>query len=137
VIEQLKKDYTKVIAGSNIDQAAYSLILRNETHFDSLRERLKEPRVRRVMEAIVIGTSEFPRGISTDDVSYAVDLGLLKIDPGNSDSYLPANPIYQEIIVRTMTSDIQVKINKDIPVAYKNKWMDGINLIIDSLIMTV
>jgi hypothetical protein len=134
VIEQLKKDYTKVIAGSNIDQAAHSLILRNETHFDSLRERLKEPRVRRVMEAIVIGASVFPRGISTEDVSYAVDLGLLKTDPSNSMSYLPANPIYQEIIVRTMTSDIQMIINNDIPITYKNKWMDGINLDMSGLI---
>jgi hypothetical protein len=134
VVEQLKQDHTKVIAASNIDLAAHSLILCNETHFDSLRERLKEPRVRRVMEAIVIGTSEFPRGISTDDVSYAVDLGLLKSDPDNGKSYLPANPIYQEIIVRTMISDIQMLIEDDIPVTYKNKWMDGLNLDMSGLI---
>jgi hypothetical protein len=46
VVKQLKNDYSTVIAGSNIDQAAETLILRRDTHIDSLLDRLKEPRIR-------------------------------------------------------------------------------------------
>jgi hypothetical protein len=102
VVKQLKNNYTAVITDSNIDKAAHSLILRNDTHFDSLKERLKEPRVKRVIEAVVIGAAKFPQGISGDDILYTLDLGLLKKNPNNSYSYLSANPIYQEIIVRTL-----------------------------------
>ncbi|MDR1313243.1 MAG: ATP-binding protein [Deltaproteobacteria bacterium] len=49
VVRQFKKDYSKVITRKDIDQAAGFLILQKETHFDSLLERLKEPRVRSVI----------------------------------------------------------------------------------------
>jgi hypothetical protein len=40
VVEQLKNNYFKVIDGTNIDQAAETLIQRRDTHMDSLLERL-------------------------------------------------------------------------------------------------
>jgi hypothetical protein len=125
VDKELQNDYSVTIASQHIDQAAHSLILSKDTHFDSLQKRLSEPRVRRVIEAAVIGAADFPVGISPDDIQYALDLGLLKIDPGNSGVYLPANPVYQEIIVRTLTYNIQRKIKKSKPVPDEGKWMDG------------
>ena len=52
------------------------LILARATHLDSLAARLAEPRVRRVLEPVLAGTSS----ISTpydDDVAYVRDLGLV------------------------------------------------------------
>jgi hypothetical protein len=122
VVKQFKNDYAKVINDSDIDKARHCLILRNDTHLDYLRERIKEPRVRRVMEAVVIGASVFPPGISTDDVQYTVDLGLLKLDPCDSQVFLPANPIYKEIIVSTLTENIAKLIkNKDLDAYSRNR----------------
>jgi type II secretory pathway predicted ATPase ExeA len=121
----LKKDYSVNITAKIIDDVAQSLILRNDTHFDSLKERLKESRVRRVIEAIMIGSDEFPNGIADDDVQYVLDLGLLKKNSKDDTVIQPSNPIYQEVIVRTLTSKIQSKIKKAIPITFGNKWMDG------------
>jgi hypothetical protein len=135
VVKQLKNDYAKVINDSDIDKAFQGLILRNYPHFDYLTERLKEPWVRRVMETVVIGASVFPQGISRDDVKYTVDLGLLKTDPSNSRVLLPANQIYQEIIVRTLTKNIAKLIkDKDLERYPPNRWMDGTNLDLSGLL---
>jgi hypothetical protein len=134
VYKQLNNDFSIKVTGDHFNQATRSLILRNETHFDSLRERLKEPRVRRVIEAVVIGASKFPKGISDDDISYTIDLGLLKTDPIKSKVFLPANPIYQEIIVRTFTTDIDLDIRDEEIISFRNKWMDGKNLDMSGLL---
>jgi hypothetical protein len=121
----LKKDYSVNVTAQYINDAAQSLILRNDTHFDSLKERLNEPKVRRVIEAVIIGASKFPKGISDDDVKYTLDLGLLTKVPNNIKYYKAANPIYQEVIVRVLSTDIQDTIEDDIPDSYGSKWMDG------------
>jgi hypothetical protein len=82
----------------------------------------------------VVGVSCFPKGISIDDAKYTLDLGLLKTDPKNSNVYLPANPIYQEVIVRSLTTEIQRTIETTTPDSYKNMWMDGINLDMNGLL---
>ncbi|MDR0615054.1 MAG: hypothetical protein LBF82_03760 [Lactobacillales bacterium] len=120
----LKKDYSVNVTAKIIDQAAQALILRNDTHFDSLSERLKEPRVRRVIEAVIIGANRFPNGISNDDIQLTLDLGLLKIDTNNTYSFKIANNIYQEIIPRSLNTSIQQQIAISIPDSYRNKWMD-------------
>jgi hypothetical protein len=134
VVKELKNDYSVKITGEHIDQAAQTLMLNNDTHFDSLKERLKEPRIRRVIESVLVGVSSFPEGISDDDAQYTLDLGLLKTDPNNSNVYLPANPINQEVIIRSLTTKIQRTVETTIPDSYKNKWMDGINLDMNGLL---
>jgi hypothetical protein len=132
VVKHLKNDYTKTVSGEIIDQAARSIIVRNDNHFDSLRERLKEPRVRRVMEAVVAGAEDFPIGVSEDDKRYAVDLGLLKVEAGRNgfEVYRPANPIYQETIARGLASLIKLKPSDKLE---KNRWMDGTDLDMNGL----
>jgi hypothetical protein len=85
-------------------QARENLILRRETHLDQLADKLKEERVRRVIEPILQGAA-FERDFQAADVQYVVDLGLVKQDrPG----YLQvANRIYQEIIPRELAWDYQ------------------------------
>jgi hypothetical protein len=123
VVRELKNNCSAVITGEHIGKASQSLIVRNDTHFESLIKIILEPRVRRVLEAVVIGADGFPEGISDDDVSYTVDLGLIKVDPANSEIYFPANPIYQEVIVRVLSASIQRTMK--IPESYLTRWVDG------------
>jgi AAA domain len=88
------------ITADHVEAAKEALILRRDTHLDSLTERLREPRVRRVIEPIVAG--EFPdESIPEDDIDFVKDLGLVSVGP---EGFGIANPIYREVIPRALTS---------------------------------
>jgi hypothetical protein len=129
VVKRFGNDFSRTVTGTDMDRAAQDLLLRNVSHFDSLAKRLKEPRVRRVVEAVVIGEISMPRDIPEDDVGYAVDLGLLKA-PNGGETLRPSNPIYRELIVRAMTRELQEGIHP----ALENKWMDGTALDMNGLL---
>jgi hypothetical protein len=74
------------------------LIERQDTHLDSLSERLREPRVRAIVEPMVGGAN--PQPLPNDDVRYVLDLGLLR--RGSDGTIEVSNPIYKEIIVRDL-----------------------------------
>jgi hypothetical protein len=86
-----------------VDQAIQTIILRRDTHIDSLLERLKEERVRRVMEPVIIGKL-VDIDKQSDDYRYTKDLGLIRDAPGTVE---PANPIYAEVIIRTLSANFQ------------------------------
>jgi len=90
-----------------IEQAKENIILRRETHIDQLADKLQETRVRQVIGPILEGQKE-PEQISTDDLSYVIDLGLVKIDG----QLKIANRIYQEVIPRELTHSTQVTISE-------------------------
>ena len=75
-----------------------------ETHLDQLADKLREERVRRVIEPLLAG-EELAEGFRSDDVAYLVDLGLIKQEFGQPIRI--ANPIYQEVIPRELGWDIQ------------------------------
>ena len=95
----LDRDYTRPVTAELIDQAAENLLRRRDTHLDSLYERLKEDRVRRVVEPVITG-QEGELDPLRDDVRFVLDLGLLKIANG---TVMPANPIYAEVMLRTLS----------------------------------
>ena len=97
-----RKDYSKTITRSHAEQAVQNLILTRGTHFDSLMERLKEPRVRSTIEPLILG-EEIASKLS-DDYLYVKDLGLIREHGGVTE---PANPIYAELIVRALSWDVQ------------------------------
>lgn len=94
------------ITPEHVDQAKEILIQRQDTHLDSLGERLREPRVRGVIEPIMTGThlSEVP----LDDRKLVMDLGLVRMNPDGGVQI--ANPIYEEIIVRVLSDSIRASI---------------------------
>ncbi|MDR0308063.1 MAG: ATP-binding protein, partial [Chitinispirillales bacterium] len=51
----LKKDYTKSITRDMIEQSIQNIVFARGTHFDSLMERLKEERVRKIIEPLILG----------------------------------------------------------------------------------
>lgn len=71
------RDPSWPITAAMIQQAKESLIQRRVIHLDQLADKLREPRVRRVVEAILVGDQE-PSAIPPDDISYVRDLGLVK-----------------------------------------------------------
>ncbi|OAD23144.1 hypothetical protein THIOM_001028 [Candidatus Thiomargarita nelsonii] len=68
-------------------------------------ERLKEARVQRIIEPVIIGESK-GYSVLDDDHQYVLDLGLLRHAEGH---LVPANPIYGEVIIRTLSSRTQME----------------------------
>jgi hypothetical protein len=98
-VEVLVPDRRLPIEVAHIDRAKEILIERRDTHLDSLIDRLREPRVRRILEPILTG--EFlPPDLLDDDVQFVKDLGLVASGPTGLEI---ANPIYREVIPRALT----------------------------------
>jgi hypothetical protein len=96
--EELVPDHVQPITTAHVDQAKEILIRRQDTHLDSLIERLREPRVRAIVEPMLAGDTL--GDVPEDDRRFAVDLGLLR--RSESGGLEVANPIYREVIVRTL-----------------------------------
>ncbi len=90
------------ITENMVVQAKENLILRRETHLDQLSDKLKEERVRSVVEPVLMGTLGAST-ISVDDMDYVYDLGLIRRKPHVEIS----NPIYSEIIPRMLVATTQ------------------------------
>ena len=91
--------------------AREQLILRRDVHIDQLADKLKEPRVRRVVEPIIQGEVT-GAGLAEDDIQYVVDLGLIRLTRGGP---VIANPIYREVIPRQLTYGAQVELSALVP----------------------
>ncbi|GAB4415465.1 MAG: hypothetical protein Fur0044_10580 [Anaerolineae bacterium] len=102
------RDRSQTVTMEMVIEAKERLIMRRETHLDQLVDKLKEERVRRVIEPILAGTSS-PDLIPTDDINYIQDLGLIRTDEGQ---LAIANSIYQEIIPRELTYSTQLTITQ-------------------------
>jgi DNA polymerase III delta prime subunit len=81
-----------------IVQAKEQLIERRVTHLDQLADKLMEPRVRRVVEPMLAGLSL--ESMNPDDIQYVVDLGLCRMK--STGLIEIANPIYREVLPRTL-----------------------------------
>jgi hypothetical protein len=123
VIEkQLSGDYARPVTAEMAERAIQTIILRRDTHIDSLLERLKEERVRRVIEPIIIGEDNIDQ--LSDDYQYVRDLGLIR--ELDDRQLIPANPIYAEVIARTLTYNMQNVLTRDNNVYQMPRYMkDG------------
>jgi len=110
IVKMLNSDYTKPVTADMAKTAIQTIILRRDTHIDSLLERLKEERVRKVIEPMIYG-ADIPDLLS-DDFKYVTDLGLIKTVNAKIQ---PSNPIYAEVIIRTLSYDAQQKLISDRP----------------------
>ena len=123
----LGNSYHQPVTEALIDQAAENIILRRDTHIDSLLERLKEERVRRVIEPVLLG-NELNISILADDTQYCLDLGIIT----DKDKRLqPSNPIYKEVIIRTLSYDTQYALYSSVEV----KWIKDGLIDMDRLLM--
>jgi hypothetical protein len=93
---------------AHVETAKERLILARATHLDSLVSKLSEERVQRVIAPLLAGELPPIDEVFNDDVSYVVDLGLVKSKP-----LRVANPIYQEVIARTLSAPVQESVTAD------------------------
>jgi len=98
------RDRSRPVTCDMMVQAKENLIARRETHLDQLADKLREERVRRVIEPLLVG-DRFERKLFSDDIDYVLDLGLISQD--RTGAIVIANQIYQEIIPRQLTWDSQ------------------------------
>jgi hypothetical protein len=116
VVLHIRPDPTAPITAADFDEAARRLIDRQDTHLDSLAERLREPRIRAIIEPMLAG--ELLGDIPEDDRRFAVDLGLVKRADGGGLEV--ANPIYREVIVRSLAGGAQDSLPRMQPT-----WLDA------------
>jgi hypothetical protein len=109
--EFIVPDLTIALTIEHVEQAKEILIRRQDTHLDSLGERLREPRVRAIIEPMLAGQElgETP----DDDRQFLVDLGLVRRDPQGG--LVIANPIYREVIPRVLTGGTQDSLPRIAP----------------------
>lgn len=87
----------------HIEEAREQLIQDRAVHLDSLVERLKDPRVKRIVQTILTGEAD-PELTEGDDFRLTLDLGLV-----TKENKVPeiANPIYRETIARVLSQGMQ------------------------------
>jgi type II secretory pathway predicted ATPase ExeA len=99
-VEELVPDPAQSITTEVIEQAKEVLILRQDTHLDSLAERLREPRVQAIIEPMLAGLAL--GDVPVDDLRFVQDLGLVRPDPEGG--LVIANPIYREVLPRVLAT---------------------------------
>jgi hypothetical protein len=98
------RDRSRPVTAEMFQAAKEALIERRETHLDQLADKLREDRVRRVVEPMLRG-EDLGDQVSPDDIQYAVDLGLV----GRTESGLEiSNPIYREVVPRELNWIVQL-----------------------------
>ncbi len=100
------RDRTVRITPEMIDAAIEHIIYRRDTHIDQLIYKLKEDRVRRVIQPMLANSDEADDSlIPVDDIQYVEDMGLIKRERGTNIRI--SNNIYREIIPRELTWSTQ------------------------------
>jgi hypothetical protein len=88
------------ITVEHVDEALQTIVMRRDEQVYALLERLKEERVRRIVEPMITGGS-VPADKLSDDYRYAVDFGLIRNSEGVTE---PSNPVCGELIARVLSS---------------------------------
>ena len=96
------------VTADAIERAKDTIILERRSHIDSLLARLREPRVRRVIDAMISG-GRIEGDSVDDDFAYTAGLGLIRKVGG---ALGIANMIYREVILRTLTASAQDQIHQ-------------------------
>ncbi len=94
--EALRDDRARPVTAAAIASARENMILERVTHLDNLADKLREKRVRRVIEPLLMGAERYD--LTDRDVEYARDLGLIARDA----PVRVANPIYAEVLPRQL-----------------------------------
>ena len=108
IVDKMAVPIEGPITAEHVEQAKERLILARATHLDSLVDRLREPRVRRIIEPLIAGET-LAGDIYDDDAAYVRDLGL--VAPGKP--LRVANPIYREVVVRVLGNVVEDNITAE------------------------
>ena len=101
-------DRSRAITGDDVLGAREHLIVSRHVHLDQLTDKLREDRVRRVIEPLLSGADG--RAFSARDLEYVRDLGLI----ARGDPPRIANPIYAGVVPRELTYAVQAGLVQDV-----------------------
>ncbi len=88
-----------VITTAMVETAKEILIRRQDTHLDSLAERLREDRIKAIIQPMLAGLEL--GNVPNEDIQFIQDLGLCRM--GDQGGLVIANPIYREVLPRVLT----------------------------------
>ncbi|MFO0755831.1 MAG: AAA-like domain-containing protein [Byssovorax sp.] len=106
IVEQDVCDRSVAVTAAHVDAAKETIILERRSHIDSLIHKLREPRVRRILDPMLVGGRIVSDEID-DDLAYTRGLGIVRVSGGHVEI---ANPIYREVIPRVLSYGQQVQI---------------------------
>ena len=109
--DEAGRDRSRAIDGEAVMAAREELVLGRQTHLHQLADKLREERVRRVVEPVLSG-SDRSGAASPDEVEYVRDLGLL----AQRGTARIANPIYREVIPR------ELMYAREAEIAHETEW---------------
>ncbi|MBK1734171.1 hypothetical protein CKO15_02510 [Halorhodospira abdelmalekii] len=92
------RDRSQLLTLEAYRAARERLIQSRATHLDQLTDKLREPRVCRVIK-LLLASEESAQRLPVDDLQYVEDLGLIERTP----TLRISNRIYQEVIPRDLT----------------------------------
>ena len=102
------RDRSRAITRDDLLDAREHLIVSRQVHLDQLADKLREERVRRVVEPLLSGSDE--ARYHAHDLEYVRDLGLVARD----DPLRIANPIYAEVVPRELTWAAQSSLLQEV-----------------------
>ena len=97
----------QAITDGDMLEAQEQLIVERVVHLDQLADKLREDRVRRVIEPLLSGGDR--REFAARDLEYVRDLGLV----ASGTPIRIANPIYAEVVPRELTWIVQEGLEQD------------------------
>ena len=109
IVNRDVEDRAVAVSAAHVEAAKETIIRERRTHIDSLLARLREERVRRIVEPMLAG-SRVGQDVLNDDFAYVAGLGLITPRSG---VWEVANPIYREVIVRELTFVQQTQLRYD------------------------
>jgi hypothetical protein len=98
VVQEELTERSHTVDVPHVDAAKEALVLRRDTHLDSLIARLREPRLRRVIEPILAG-KPLPRDVEDNDILDLEELGVIPPAPAR---FQVTNPIIRALIARQL-----------------------------------
>jgi hypothetical protein len=103
-VSELVPDRGAPVGLADVERARERLILARTTHLDSLGDRLRDPRVAGIVQAVLLGDDPLSIPYASDDFQAVLDLGLLRRGPDGAEA---ANPLYREVLVRQLSLHVQ------------------------------
>ncbi len=95
------RDRSIAITADIFKKAKEQLVISRATHLDQLADKLKEERVRNVIQPMILGEYTIT---NIDDEQYCIDLGIIK---QTNKGLVISNGIYKEVLPRELTYPIQ------------------------------
>ena len=105
---RLRDDRSIAVTLEDYWKAREELIQSRATHLDQLTDKLREPRIQRIIAPLLSAEDSIRLDVAVDDQQYAEDMGLIRTHP----EVTIANRLYAEVIPRELTWIAQTRITQ-------------------------